>query len=162
MAGSLSSSLMDPAQVCVWNIAFMSSNTRSWWHMFSPAWCRHVAAFGYVPASDCWIVIDPAAQRTVVYGIPDVEFTAFIEELQARCAVIVRIKARNAAAGAHRFGNWCSTTVARLTGVSGGAWRPLALYRSLLRNGATRVFGSKIDVVQGQRSQGRSRDKAPT
>lgn len=151
-----------PAEmVCVWNVAFMPTNSRNWWRMLSPAWCRHVLAFGYVPATDAWVVVENAEARMIVVSIPDACFADWLEQLRRRASVILRYHARDARGGQHRFGNWCSTTVGRLTGVPGGAWRPLALYRSLIRSGAKPVFGTSLHVVQGQGPQGRPGDEAP-
>lgn len=151
---------MPDEMVCVWNVAFMPTNSRNWWRFLSPTWCRHVLAFGYVPATDCWIVIENGEQRMIVLAIPDKQFATWLDHLRKRQPRILRIYAKDAKSGAHRFGNWCSTTVGRLTGVRGGAWRPIALYRSLLRDGAKPVFGTSPHVIQGLGPEGRSRDEA--
>lgn len=141
--------------VCVWNIAFIASDSRNWWRWLSPRWCRHVIAFGYVPATDSWVIIENGEERMAVLAIPDSAFAIWLDAFKQRDPVILRHTARNGTKHSHRFGNWCSTTVGRLTGVPGGAWRPLTLYRSLIRDGAKPVFGTQLNVIQGQRSEGR-------
>lgn len=147
---------MPAEMVCVWNVAFMPTNSRNWWRFLSPAWCRHVLAFGFVPATDSWVIIENAEERMAVFAVSDAHFSPWLARLMDRKPIVLRYYARNGKPSSHRFGNWCSTTVGRLTGVPGGAWRPLALYRSLLRDGAKPVFGTSPHVVQGQRTEGRS------
>lgn len=148
--------------VLVWNVAFLSSDGQGWWGVFSPRWCRHVVAYGYAPATDSWLVIENTPERAVLLSFTFEEFDGWLEQLRRRAPVVLRYTARDAPAHAHRFGVWCSTMIARFCGVSGGAWRPLALYRSLRRDGAECVFGIPPDGPgQSQSSEGRSGDEAP-
>lgn len=128
--------------VLVWNIAFLPSRERTWWDVFSPRWCRHVVCFGYAASTLTWVVVETARERTVIMSLEEAAFDAWLDDLWRRQPIILRYTAKNARDHEHRLGVWCSTMVARLCGVTGGAWRPLALYRSLRRDGAQAVFGT--------------------
>lgn len=143
----------------VWNVAFIPAPYRNLWDIVSPKWCRHVAAFAYVPATESWIAIEPAEDRTLAMGLPDDALDIWVDDLRRRGAIILRIAAEKGRANQHRFGPvWCSTMIARLIGVPGGAWRPLALYRNLRRRGAEPVFGT-IANVQSKAATRRSGDQ---
>lgn len=145
----------------VWNIAFCSSSVSSWWDVLSPAWCRHVLAFGFSPGTQTWTVVECGDDRLMVLSIPDGPvFDEWLARLMRAKAVILRHTAKDAPSHRHRIGVWCSSMVGRLTGVPGGAWRPMVLYRSLVADGAQPAFGTPPYVLQGKGPERRSCDTA--
>lgn len=114
-----------------WNVVFLPRDFRTWWDVFSPRWCRHVLAFGYVPHSDRWLVVDPQEDRTIVAAMTDKQFDAHLELWLAQDPYILRVKSGGGSLYANRTLQTCSSIVARVIGLSRGAWRPSLLMRRL-------------------------------
>lgn len=146
--------------VSFWYVAFIPAGVRWWWDYLSPQEFRHVLAFGYIGYSDSWAVVNPGVAHTGVFMIPDSEFPAYLGSLKAIGAKILKTQVISDAKYSARLGNWCTQTVSRLIGVRSSAWRPVALYRDLLRAGAEPAFEDS-DVVRRGHPQGRSRSNTP-
>ena len=136
-----------------WNVAFIGRPVEHWWDVLSPWWARHVVAFGYVPAVDAWVIVNPGVERTAVAAVPDRAFRGGVEAAAlADMTTMVRIEAGACRASEGRVLQTCATIVARVIGRK-SAWRPVGLLKHLKAEGA-----EVIHEHQGQGPKGRSRD----
>lgn len=112
-----------------WHVVFLGRDAERWWDRLSPRWCRHVLCYGWSEAGDRWLVVDPMVCRTSVEVLDDEGFDQ--RALDWRDAVIVRVKRRDGVDARAALAQTCSSIVARVIGLSGSAWRPMALVRRL-------------------------------
>lgn len=136
-----------------WNVVFLPRDFRSWWDIFSPRWCRHVLAYGYVPHSDRWLVVDPQENRTIVAAMTDAQLDAHLELWLGQDPYIVRIKSGDGSRYANRALQTCSSVIAQTIGLDRSAWRPALLMQRL------RDLNAEIrrtpNELQGQGPRGR-------
>jgi hypothetical protein len=136
----------------VWYVVFLGRPVQRWFDHMSPEWCRHVFAFGYVPALDVWVVINPIEARHELSILPDETAETWLTELYMQPVRILKVRQEEGHWLNARVGNWCTTTIARLVGIRSRAWRPIGLYRDLLKAGAVPAFEDS-DVDQDQSPQ---------
>jgi hypothetical protein len=121
----------------LWRVAFVGRRAETWFDIFSPEWARHVLAFGYVPECNCWVICNPALRRTEVSVVPDEAIVEWLTDLFMMPVEILEYRPEPGSPYSARLGNWCTTTIIRVLGIRSRALRPVALYRDLVRNGAT-------------------------
>lgn len=144
----------------VWTVVFIPKEVEDWFDHLSPKWARHVMAFGYIVQANAWIVVDPVQKHHRIFYVPDETFMGWLEMLRLQPIRAVRIRQQAGSTYNARLGNWCTQTIARLTGVRSSALRPVALYRDLLKAGAYPVFEeSNVDQDQSPQNRGRSSDQ---
>ncbi len=147
----------------VWTVVFVPKDREAWFDLLSPRWARHVLAFGYVPATDTYILVDPVEHAHLVAVVPWSDMR--VRMMQWKEAGVRALRIDQGPGGTYnaRLGNWCTQTIARLIGLKSSALRPVALYRDLLRAGAYPVL-EESDVNQNQSAgdQGRSPDGSPS
>lgn len=120
-----------------WNVVFATSS-KYWWAQRLPGRFKHVKAFGYSLSGDCWLFFDPAL-RTTVSALSGDAAKRTIERWTGSGATLVMPACNRARV---RFLPFCCTTaVASLLGLPGGALLPVHLYRQCLRNGAQILNG---------------------
>ena len=137
-----------------WHIGFLSRPFSNWWDIFSPSWCRHVLAYGYVLQSDRWIVVDPAQDRTLVAVMTTHEFDDWLATVLIQDPIILRIPAGPGDSFTNRIFQTCSSIVARIAGLKGSAWRPMALIRMLKAQKAEIIYGPQHER-EGETAEGR-------
>ena len=124
----------------VWYVGFFSQPVKNWWDRLSPEWCRHVMAWGYVPAAETWVVIDHVESRIIPLVIPDGDvFHGWLAMAYERRPRVLSVPVGDGSPYAGRVGHWCTTTTLRMLGTKSGAWRPIGLFRDLLAQGAEDV-----------------------
>lgn len=136
----------------VWQVVFIRRERESWWDALTAPWARHVMAWGYNPRSDSWLVFDPQVDVTRVCIVPDAEFCGWQDGMLPHISRIVRIDAGAGSPGNARLAQFCAQQVSRLVGVRSGAFRPQALYRHLMEQGATLVYE---EAGRGNQNQSR-------
>lgn len=137
-----------------WNVVFLRrSRSERWWDRLSPAWCRHVLCFSYEPSVDAWLMVDPIEPRTVVSLQGNEQLQACIAAWKADGAVWCRVCAEGVGGYDHRWLQTCSSIVARVVGVRGGAWRPIALARSLASHSTYEVMHDPHQCLSKQNLQ---------
>jgi hypothetical protein len=142
-----------------WQVAFLPRGVQHWWDLFSPPWCRHVLCYGYVLQSQRWIVVNPAQDRTLVAVMTDDELESFLAQLLLEEPVIYKVMAGPGDSYANRIFQTCSSTVSRIIGLRGSAWRPMALIRMLKRENAEIIHGPKNER-EGETAEGRPGDRS--
>lgn len=149
-----------PFRPTVWYVAFVGRKRQAWFDVLSPDWARHVMAFGYIPASDHWLVVNPVLHLHEINAVPDEYIRPILTELYMHDVRILKIRQQPGSAYSARLGNWCTQTVARTIGLRTRAFRPIALYRDLVRAGAVPAFEEQDErQSQGPEDRGRSGDE---
>lgn len=120
-----------------WRVVFLKRSIQHWWDFFSPPWCRHVLAYGYVLPADRWIVVNPLQDRTMVSLMTSEQIDEWLDALVDEEPVIYRVEAGPGDTYANRIFQTCSSVISRVIGLPGSAWRPMALVRMLERTNAT-------------------------
>lgn len=133
----------------IWTVVFVPKEREVWFDALSPKWARHVLAFGYVPAVDAYILVDPVERAHQVAIVPWADMRVRMMQWKDRGVRALRIEQMPGGTYNARVGNWCTQTIARLVGVKSSALRPVALYRDLLKAGAYPVFEDR-DVNQNE------------
>lgn len=133
-----------------WVFAFSKKAARRWVELLVPGKFKHVLAFGFVPASDAWVVINPCFDRTEVEVIPNNEnFEAFLLDLFDRQHVLVSVPAGlNSRLPA--FGYWCTSMCAHLAGLPRSALRPDAFLKECLAHGGRYLAADDIGLTEGE------------
>lgn len=143
--------------IAVWNVVFMAGPRTSWWDWLTPREWRHVCAFGYSVTTDSWVIYDVADTHSRISVVSAVWFDTWFRARSDRVTKVVRFDVQEGGDVRARFGLWCVTAIKHLLGLQSGAFRPHALYRDLLRNGAKPTF----EEAYGRQSEsppGRSAD----
>jgi len=123
-----------------WFVVFCDSPRLRWWQRFLRRGFRHVEMFGWDRRSGRWLVISPALDMLLVMTMDDHEFGRYRAELAKRGARILMARAGQAGPWRPRLILSCVSVVSAVLGLPApGAVRPIALYRMLLRRGATEV-----------------------
>lgn len=135
----------DDAQVSgtpgAWYVAFYGKGRRElWWDWLCPLDFQHVLAFGYVAHADRWLVYDVTQARTFVRALTPQVISAWIESLPEHRKILLFEGGDAPARPFWRTGFWCVPAVAHLIGAPSRALRPRALFRDLVRLGATPAF----------------------
>lgn len=118
-----------------WNVVFLARPIESWWDVLSPRWARHVLCYGFSVHLQAWVVVNPMATRTMIEVVPDSLFDDVLRSWIDNGAVILRIEAGPVKPSSGRIVQSCSSIVGRIVGVD-SAWRPMALFRNLIAQGA--------------------------
>lgn len=132
MAQAIASSAYMPIW---WNVVFLERDAESWWDVFSPRWARHVLAYGFSEPLQAWVIVNPMADQTLIEVVPDASFDDHLAAWVETGAVILRVKASSSRPEAGRLLQTCSSIIGRIVGAQ-SAWRPTALFRTLLAQGA--------------------------
>ncbi|GEM_PF-2379252 len=140
MADNDQISLSQSFQPSIWYVAFLDREREDWFDLLSPSWARHVMAFAYLKPLDCWLFVDPKLHRHEISVVPDHLVRPVLTEMYMHEVKILRIDQQSGNPYNARIGNWCTQTIARLVGVRSRAFRPIALYRDLIRSGAVPAY----------------------
>lgn len=145
----------------IWRVVFLPRKLRNWWDLFSPFGFRHCVAYAYCVASDAWLIFDPADDYLLLTSIPSGStFHKLNADYFAAASLILEVERCEGGVFQHRVGQWCSSQIARLLGVRGSAWRPYALAKTLIANGALVIHKAESDEFESEGSEGRSGDEA--
>ena len=125
-----------PGEVAFWHVVFLSGPCRSWWDVLTREPYRHVCAYGYSPALDGFILVDPGRGHTRVTGMTAETLGLWLAKNDERITEVLMVKGGNETSLISRLGYWCTTSVKRLLGVRSSAFTPEGLRRDLLRNNA--------------------------
>jgi hypothetical protein len=115
-----------------WLVVFTTKSDR-WWIRLIPGRFKHVRAFAYCHDTDCWIFYDPCLRTGILTARGAgarqlmLQWTRDAKVLSMEPGPHERIRPLPFA---------CTTAIASLLGLPGGALRPDALYRQCLANGA--------------------------
>lgn len=134
---------LDPA--VQWFVGFMDDGTRQHWlDRVSPRGFQHVFAFTFDPKSDRWIIYETSRSGVNFAALTRERFDDFILYSKDHAMLrVLRVPTRVRIRGWLQVGTWCVVAIKHLVGSSSRAWRPIALWRDLLKEGAVEVF---IDV----------------
>ncbi len=121
-----------------WYVGFMNRKPEdkgAWFSFLTDDEFAHVLCMGFDPLANTWVVYDPSyfGVSITLLAADDPIVTALIEE-------VPRWLKWNAekTEPVRTFGlTWCVPAVCRVIGVRSCALRPRALYRDLVRKGAT-------------------------
>lgn len=144
------STALGSAEPRYWYIAFWPREPERWWDWLSPASCRHVSAFSYVQDCGLWLLVNPHEERTSVYLADQREIDLLRGSIEVGGGVLIGGYARQIRGTDQRLLQTCSTIIARMIGVRGGAWRPIDLLRTLQRHDGFTVVSKQGDVSQSE------------
>lgn len=124
-----------------WNLVF-HMKTKLWWLQWLGRF-KHVSAFTYIPGAKLWFVYDfqLTGIRTMFFSHAE-WIGGVVQDWTRDCEILVierKVNEKNRLAS--RFFFYCVPAIKDLIGMTGGALRPDALYRDVLRNGGVR-FGT--------------------
>jgi hypothetical protein len=134
-------------EVATWFVVF-HPDCVAWWARLIPGRFKHVSAFAWVEGCRVWVFYDVSLAQTKVMVLP--EGQAAIDRLAlwtAHCSIL-KVRARARARERIRLVFSCVSAIRHLVGVTGGALRPDALMRDLLRSGAEMVFDGSSNRVE--------------
>jgi hypothetical protein len=130
-----------------WLICFQRGATL-WWVNLIPGRYKHVRAFSFAPECDCWVFYDPCLRTAVTLARGSMARQMMVEWARDSSVLALTAGARQRV----RFLPFCCTTaIASLLGLPGGALRPSALYRQCLRHGAQIVDGAVPTPIAARR-----------
>lgn len=127
-----------------WHVVFRDNRMNSVWNFFTIPGYRHVAAYGYSPDKNVWIVVDPGRDCMTVQVLDMDELAAWVRVNGDRTSSILRIDAKEGGYAASRFGHTCVTAIKRLIGLRSGAFTPQGLFHEMRRHGAEDVFLGRL------------------
>lgn len=138
----------EPAE---WYIAFYDTRAqegRRWWHWFTRPGFGHCCAFGYVRATETWILIDWTAEGLSVQALRGETVDALIVESVSRGVVL----AARPCPGGTRSGLrlpvlYCVPMVKHLLGLDSWAVTPWQLFCELKRRGCPVMFSRTKEAL---------------
>lgn len=114
-----------------WLVVFHETCGKPWLDRLIPGRFKHVSAMTWCEIGQVWLFYYPSHRRSQVYVMPKKTGDAWAAQLMAAGTVLRVPVQRNGPARLPRFGFWCSTAIAHLLGIKGGAL-PMTVYRSCL------------------------------
>lgn len=126
-----------------WYVCFYRWSPYRWIRRLALGRRKHVSAFGFVEAAQCWVFVEVTLGDTQISVVPD----HLSQGLMARFmfgADVVKMKPLDRATV--KPGYWCVPVVAHILGLPGCALRPDALFRQCLRHGGELVKEPKHDA----------------
>lgn len=121
-------------------VAFLGRR-RTWWtDWFNPPGFRHCLPFWFDPEIERWVVLDSTHGGVSVIHLAPLEFDRWVLLLQRAGARFLRVPRRRSPAFFGRLGLWCVPFTAHVVGSASRAWRPIGLWRDLVRHGAVPAF----------------------
>jgi hypothetical protein len=121
-------------------VAFVGRDRRFWTDWFNPRGFRHCCPFWFDPELERWVVLDSTHGGVSLITLRPDEFDRWLVVLQRSGARFLAIPRRRSPAFFFRLGLWCVPFTAHAIGARSRAWRPIGLWRDLLRQGATPAF----------------------
>lgn len=132
--------------VPVWNVVFMDRKGRDWWDVFTRPGFRHVAAYGYVPSVDRWVIVDPSEPLLLIHVVTSDELSVWVAERGDYISAIIQAHVAKNVNMRASFGFWCTNCIKQLLGAKCGALTPYGLYRHMTASESTEVLRLR-DVV---------------
>lgn len=137
-----------------WHVVFEPGPRRKWWDWLLHNDFRHVQMFAWVPLADAWLIVNSTHVGTRILMVPDGDdMWHRIGCWKANGARILRASVSEIATLQSRTGLWCVPVTKHVLGVKSGAWRPQALYRDMIKAGATPSF--EVDHHESLGAKGR-------
>lgn len=123
-----------------WYVAFCDSPNPAWWQRFMKPGFRHVEMFAWDERSGHWLIVSPNFDLCLVMTKDDAEFARYRVLLNDRGARVLLCRSEASGPYVPRLFVTCVSIVSAVLGLPfPGAVRPFALYRMLLKRGATEV-----------------------
>lgn len=133
---------MTPIEPDDWIVAFHKTSQYWWVRLLACGKYKHVSAFAWVLALDCWVVFEVTVAGTKLRLIPGDGATDWLVA-HTWDADLVRVKRQPSYISSYIFCPFCCTSaIASLLGLRCGALRPDALYRHIRANGGIPVDGA--------------------
>lgn len=120
-----------------WHVVFLAGPRRRWWDWLCKPDFRHVLMFAWCDLAKVWVIVDSRQDGLRIRMLPDGNDFYLEKALWDHTgATYIRCDAESSTDIRHRLGFWCVPVVKNILGQGGGALRPEALYRNLLKSGA--------------------------
>ena len=122
-------------------IAFVGRHRRDFWtDLLNPVGFRHCHPFWYDPICERWIITDCTQGNITVDALTPAQFDHWLLIMQRAGAVFLGVKRQVSPHFLTRLGIWCVPFTAHAVGSSSRAFRPIGLFRDLVREGAVPAF----------------------
>jgi hypothetical protein len=118
-----------------WMVVFKRRSDLWWVNLFVPGRFKHVCAFGFVPACDCWVFYDVGFERTSINLARGRAARYLMLDWARDAEVLAMPKLQNAPVLYNSYTFICTTAIAALIGIP-GALLPDRLHAQCLRHGA--------------------------
>jgi hypothetical protein len=129
----------------LWFVAFIDSNCEVWFQRLLKPGFRHCFAFGWDENAQRWVYVDPLWETIYLRAFSHAEIGCVFARLNAQGARLVAMASRPQLPRARfprpRLMLSCVSAIEALLGLSSAcAVTPYRLYRTLLEQGAVRIF----------------------
>lgn len=122
-------------------VMFMGHERESPLDVFSPPGFRHVLAFWFDARNETWIIYNVCGDRTAISLLHGQEFDRWLAIRRRAGSRILKVPPGiDNAKRLLRAPFFCVSAVAHVVGTKSRALRPVALWRDLLKEGATEAF----------------------
>jgi hypothetical protein len=122
-------------------VAFIGRQRREFWtDLLNPKGFRHCHPFWYDPMAERWIIMDGTQGNITVDALTPAQFDHWLDVMQRAGAVFLGVRKKISPIFLTRLGLWCVPLTAHAIGSRSRAFRPIGLFRDLMRDGAVRAF----------------------
>lgn len=120
----------------VWYLVFYEHSSARWVDWLAWGRFKHVSAIGFLPDQQAWVHYEVGLTRTRIGVFPAGRGAdIYITRLRER-SVVLAVPAGEGRTRWARVGFWCVPAMAHLIGLKRLFWRPDALFRACLAEGA--------------------------
>lgn len=124
----------------VWQVAFLDEGRYVWWQRFLKRGFSHCLAFAWDAEAERWLIVNPGFDGGLVRAVSREKFTGVLAALRLMGATIVRARRGEGGPMRPKLLLTCVSVITVLLALERCcALTPYALYRHLLRRGATLI-----------------------
>jgi hypothetical protein len=129
-----------------WLVCFSPKSDYPWVNRLVPGKFKHVSAFGWVEAWDCWLFVEHAGPRLFVEVVPHGDLAhERMNRAMSGCTVVVVPRGFGTQFRFRPLNN-CVSTIGHLIGLRRSALLPDGLYRNCLAYGG-QILEARPDAV---------------
>lgn len=135
-------------------VGFMGYKRKHWPDYLNPKGFFHCFPFWYDADVGLWIVSETYLGGISIKTMTPEKFDKWLIILQKAGAKILQVDKKPSPHFFFRLGLWCVPYTAHAVGSKSRAWRPITLWRNLLRDGAIPAFFTKEAFKDESQSNG--------
>ncbi len=150
-------------------VMFLGRQRSYWTDWFNPQGYRHCFPFWFDGDADHWVIAENNHDRLNVILLKPHEFDHWLLVMQRAGCSCLQVERKSSPHFFFRLGLWCVPFTAHAVGSRSRAFRPIALWRDLVRDGARPAFVGRPkdfrdndEVTKGPARKPRSRSQAST